>query len=107
MNIFAFTQPMGSYPGYVSINRQLSGDVEITVRSAPVIKDGIHVCAHARDAGPGRCTPGGPTCNNYCNMAPEKGPMQDKPLPATHTIQGSIASMTLPAKEWERLLSGG
>lgn len=41
---------------------------------------GIYVCGHARDKGqPGRCTPGDDRCNNYCNLAPQKGPVQAAP----------------------------
>lgn len=99
-NIFAYTAPEGSYPGYVSINRTESGDVEVTVRAVPTVREGAHVCVQARDAGPGRCIPGGPTCNNYCNMAPEKGPMQDHPMPCTHSDPGSQASFVIPAADW-------
>jgi hypothetical protein len=107
MNIFAFTQPGASYPGFLSVNRLPNGDVEIHLRAEPTVSEGRHICAHARDAGPGRCVAGGPTCNNYCNMAPEKGPMQDAPLPATHVTMGSQARLIIPAAEWDRLLSGG
>jgi hypothetical protein len=101
-NIFAFTDVSGmSYPGYVSINRLENGDVEISVRSAPKQRNGCYVCSH--QPGPGNCTAGGPTCNNYCNMAPEKGPMQDHPLPCVHTDEGSQASFIVPADEWLKL----
>lgn len=105
-NLFAYTDVgTAACPGYVSVNRLESGDVEVTVRSASTTYD-AHVCAHAPDAGPGRCTPGGPTCNNYCNMAPQKGPMQDRPLPCTHTEEGGTASFVVPAAEWRRLTEG-
>ena len=32
-NIFAFTEPRGSCPGYVSVNRQPDGTYSISVRS--------------------------------------------------------------------------
>lgn len=42
-----------------------------------------YICGYASDKGaPGRCTPGDDRCNNYCNLAPTKGPMQ--PHPATY-----------------------
>lgn len=107
MNLFAYTAPGGSMPGYVSINRLASRDVEVTVRAAPIIRQGVYVCAHTRDAGPGRCTAGGPTCNNYCNMAPEKGAMQDHPLPCTHVDAGTQASFIVPSAEWAKLVPGG
>jgi hypothetical protein len=101
-NLFAYTDASGvSYPGYVSINRLENGDVRVSVRGAPKIYDGVHVCSHL--PGPGNCTAGGPTCNNYCNMAPEKGPMQDHPLPCTHTREGAFASFVVPEAEWRRL----
>jgi hypothetical protein len=100
-NIFAYTAMGGSYPGYVSINRLENGDVEVTVRSAPTVYEGVTVCSH--EPGLGRCTPGGPTCNNYCNMAPEKGAMQDRALPWTHTREGASASFVVPAAEWPAL----
>ncbi|GAD47689.1 hypothetical protein NT2_01_04620 [Caenibius tardaugens NBRC 16725] len=82
----------------MSINREANGDVTFTVREAPVERDSVHICAHSRDAGPGRCVAGGPTCNNYCNMAPAKGPMQDSPLPCIQVIEGKTASFTVPAE---------
>lgn len=38
-NIFAYTAPGGSYPGYVSINRLDNGDVRVSVRAAPTTLD--------------------------------------------------------------------
>lgn len=99
-NLFAYTAPGSGYPGYVSVNREANGDVTVTVRADPTERDGVYICAHAADAGPGRCVAGGPTCNNYCNMAPEKGPMQDAPLPCLHVIEGATVSYTIPAAEW-------
>jgi hypothetical protein len=34
-NIYAFTEPSGSYPGYVSVNVEADGRVSVTVRSSP------------------------------------------------------------------------
>lgn len=99
-NLFAYTAPGSSYPGFVSINREQNGDVTVTVRAAPTVRQGVYVCAHAKDAGPGRCVAGGPTCNNYCNMAPEKGPMQDSPLPCEHIDAGATVSFTVPKEQW-------
>ncbi len=104
MNLFAYTALSGSMPGFVSINRNATGDVEVSVRAAPSVKQGVHVCAQARDAGAGRCVAGGSTCNNYCNMAPENGPMQDHPMPCTHVDAGVHASFVVPAAEWARFL---
>lgn len=50
-NIFAYTQPTGGYPSYVSINQlEDSEDVEITVRSPPsnigknTFREGVTAC---------------------------------------------------------------
>jgi hypothetical protein len=102
MNLFAFTALSGSYPGYVSINRNEDGDIAVTVREAPKVFEGVHVCANKGDEAPGRCTPGGPTCNNYCNLAPQIGPMQNHPLPATHTTEGKQATFVVPADVWSK-----
>ena len=39
-NIFAYTAPGGSYPGYVSINRDKDGNIAVTVREAPTVREG-------------------------------------------------------------------
>lgn len=102
-NLFAYTAPGSLLPGYVSINRTPSGDVSVTVRAEPKIYDGVHICAYARDKGkPGRCTAGDDRCNNYCNMAPEKGPMQRSPAPCKHVDPGAQATFVVPAAEWDR-----
>lgn len=102
-NIFAYTAATGKgYPGYVSINRLENGDVEVTVRAAPTEYEGSRVCAFKHQAGePGRCTPGDEHCNNYCNMAPQKGPMQDHPLRCEHVKEGATVSYVVPAAEWK------
>lgn len=102
-NIFAYTAPGGAYPGYVSINRTESGDVEVTVREPGTSFAGVYVCANASDPAPGRCTPGGPTCNNYCNLAPQNGPMQPAPMPCQHNDCGKQASFVVPASAWPGL----
>lgn len=109
-NIFAYTAMTGvGYPPYVSFNRLESGDVEVTVRSAPTEYEGCYVCGFKGrdDNEPGRCVPGGPTCNNYCNMAPEKGPMQDHPERCHHVKEGTTVSSVVPAAEWERIFPNG
>lgn len=103
-NLFAYTAVEGSYPGFVSINRKADGSVSITVREAPTVRDGSYICGFKADKGkPGRCTPGDSCCNNYCNMAPEKGNMQDHPAPCVQTFEGKSASFSIPAVEWERM----
>lgn len=100
-NLFAHTAIGSFYPGYVSINRTLEGDVSVTVRSAPTVRQGAYICAVRQDAGkPGRCYPGDERCNNYCNMAPTKGPMQDHPLPCEQVSEGQSATFIVPAADW-------
>jgi hypothetical protein len=85
-NVFAFTAAGNNYPEYVSVNQTDDPDkFTITVRSAPAKRQGVYVCGYADKGQPGRCTPGDDDhCNNYCNMAPEKGAMQDAPQPCEH-----------------------
>ena len=100
-NVFAYTAPGSQYPGYVSINRDQNGDITVTVREAARVREGVYVCGFAADKGkPGRCTPGDQFCNNYCNMAPLKGAMQDSPLRCTHVDEGKQATFTVPAEHW-------
>lgn len=34
-NLFAYTEPGASYPGFISVNKEADGSVTITVRSSP------------------------------------------------------------------------
>lgn len=102
MTLAAYTEPGGFYPPYFNATRD-GDEVVVTVRAPGVERKGVYVCMHA--PGPGNCTPGGPTCNNYCNMAPQKGPMQDHPLPCTHHDCGVTASMRIPVAEFRRMLA--
>lgn len=101
-NIFAFTALDETYPGFVSINKLPSGDVEVTVRAAPTVhENSIHICGFARQKGqPGICTPGDERCNNYCNKAPEKGPMQDRAAPCVRVTCGATVSFVVPTDQW-------
>lgn len=57
---------------------------------------GVYICGYARDKGqPGRCTPGDEHCNNYCNMAPEKGPMQRSPKDLDPAAEFAVAHARL------------
>lgn len=89
------------YPPYVNITYE-GEDVIITVRGEPTVREGAHVCMYK--PGPGNCVPGGPTCNNYCNMAPEKGPMQDHPLPCTHVEEGKFVQVRMPRVDWDEIM---
>ena len=104
-NIHAFTALGGSYPEYISVNETDDPNLfTITVRSPPTVEKGAYVCGHARDKGqPGRCTAGDERCNNYCNMAPQKGPMVDHPAPCEHVREGSSAMITLTMPQIDML----
>ena len=103
----AYTKPGASYPGYVNISREDDGTVSLFVRGDPTITDGAYVCGYAPRAKgqPGRCTPGDDRCNNYCNMAPGKGPMQDSPAPCVQTFEGQGARLSLSEAEFRALLA--
>lgn len=61
-----------------------------------------YICGYETDKGkPGRCTPGDAHCNNYCNMAPEKGSMQSVPVQYDYTksVEDEVAHLK---KELER-----
>jgi hypothetical protein len=106
--IYADTKPGVSYPGYVNFTREDDGSVTLVVRGDPSSHDGVYVCGYApRDTGaPGRCTPGDDRCNNYCNMAPGKGPMQPGPLPCIQIREGTITTLRLSAVEFAALVAG-
>lgn len=101
--IRAYTKMDPIYPGYVNIKKADDGSVVLTVRGDPKNREGSFICGYAKDKGqPGRCTPGDDHCNNYCNLAPEKGRMQDHPLKTTHVDCGSTAVITLTADEFAK-----
>lgn len=104
-NIYAHTAPGSSYPEYISVNETDDPDkFTVTVRSAPTRQQGSYICGYARDKGqPGRCTPGDEHCNNYCNMAPEKGKMADAPLPCEHVTEGPTAIVTLSMAQIDQM----
>lgn len=105
--IKAYTKADPIYPGYVNASRAADGSVVLTVRSDPEVKLGVYVCGYARDKGlPGRCTAGDEHCNNYCNMAPEKGPMAERPAATEQTLCGSTAAVRLSPDEWSAFQTG-
>jgi hypothetical protein len=106
MSIFAFTATdRAVYPEYISVNETDDPDLfSITVRSQPAMHKGAYICGYAKDKGQhGRCTPGDEHCNNYCNMAPEKGKMADHPLPTEQVTVGATAIITLTMRQMEEL----
>ena len=105
-NVYAYTAPGPTYPEYISVNEVpgIGGAVVITMRSKPTVRQGVFVCGYAEHKNlPGRCTPGDDHCNNYCNMAPGKGPMADAPLPCEQTTEGSQAMITLTSEQASEL----
>jgi hypothetical protein len=94
------------FPGYINASRNEDGSVIVTVRGDPKSVDGAYICGHAHDRGrPGRCTPGDQSCNNYCNLAPEKGKMQDAPARCKQTFCGETVTLRLSADEWANVAS--
>lgn len=105
--INAHTNLDPAYPGYINFTREDDGSVTVILRGDPVVKDGCYVCGFERDKGkPGRCTPGDDNCNNYCNMAPAKGPMVNAPKDCVQVIEGACASVKLSAADFESLIAG-
>lgn len=99
--VTAYTKGDVSYPGYVNITRQDDGTIRLIVRADAKIQHGCYLCGYARNKGePGRCTPGDERCNNYCNQAPEKGPMQPHPAECDHVREGATATLILSEAEW-------
>lgn len=100
----AYTKPDVVYPGFVNFTPADDGGVAIHLRSDAEKRQGSYICGYAKDKGQhGRCTPGDERCNNYCNMAPEKGAMQSHPAPCEQILCGSTASLSLSADEWAKL----
>lgn len=94
------------YPGYINVSCEEDGSVVVIVRGDPKTVDGAYICGHAADKDAhGRCTPGDEHCNNYCNMAPQKGPMKDSPAPCSQTFEGKTVSVRLSAGEWAGIAS--
>jgi hypothetical protein len=105
--IAAHTNVGTLYPGYINFTLEDDGSVSVYLRGDPTTKDGCYICAHAHQKGePGRCTAGDEHCNNYCNMAPEKGPMQDSPKDCEQVYEGATAKLTLSASDFEALKAG-
>lgn len=104
--ITAYTKLDAIYPGYLNFSRDDDGSVIVTARGDPTVRpDGALVCGHAADRGkPGRCTPGDENCNNYCNMAPQNGPMAASPKSCTQTFCGETVAVRLSSQEWDDLV---
>lgn len=104
--ITAYTTLAPIYPGYINVSREDDGCVVISVRGDPKSRSGEFICGHSSDKGkPGRCTPGDENCNNYCNMAPQKGPMVDAPKDCIQTFEGVTVTLRLTADEWANLVA--
>lgn len=104
MKMIAYTAPGAEYPEYLNA-QVVDGKVRVIVREAPTVREnGSRICAHPKDRGPGRCVPGEETCNNYCNMAPDKGPMADRPAPCRQVFEGKTLEIDIPLSEWQRMM---
>lgn len=104
--IAAHTNPGADYPGYINFTREDDGTITVHFRGDPSKRDGVYVCGCAADKGkPGRCTPGDEHCNNYCNMAPSKGPMQKAPLDCVQVFEGSTATLKLSAEDFAKFIA--
>lgn len=103
--ISAHTNPGSEYPGYINFTREDDGSVTVHFRGEPSKREGCYVCGYAADKGkPGRCTPGDDRCSNYCNEAPQKGPMQKAPRDCTQVFEGATATLKLAAADFEALI---
>jgi hypothetical protein len=105
--ISAHTNAEATYPGFVNFTREDDGTVSVHLRGDPkILEDRFYICGFERDKGePGRCTPDDDRCNNYCNMAPSKGPMQPHAAPCTQVICGETVKLTLSAADFDKLIA--
>ena len=104
--ISAHTNPGVDYPGYINFTREDDGTVSVFLRGDPSTVEGRYVCGNPSDKGkPGCCTPGDDNCNNYCNSAPQKGPMQKAPASCSHVKCGETTKLTLSAAAFEVLIA--
>lgn len=94
-NIFAYTEESPIYPGYISVNQNDEGNIEITIRESPTTIDGISVCGID-------CIPGTKNCNNYCARIPNT-PISERANPKTHTRAGVTTTLTVSPEIWEMM----
>lgn len=91
--IFAHTPAGGEiYPAYLNISLE-DGRIVVTLRGNAVETTGVRVCGVS-------CHPGGEACNNYCNQAPQKGPMAPRPASYNFMKEGATVSASFDAEEW-------
>lgn len=91
MSEVAHTKGSITFPGFLNL-KQDGEDFILTVRGDPKEYRGIAVCGV-------NCLPGGPLCNNYCNLAPQKGPMQKGPVAMDHVKCGEQVQLRLTREE--------
>ena len=104
--ISAHTNPGCNFPGYINFSREADGSITVHFRGDPQEVNGCFVCANLADKGKsGRCFPGDDNCNNYCNMAPAKGPMQRSPKDCVQVIEGANASLKMTAEAFEAFIA--
>ncbi|WP_027517901.1 hypothetical protein [Bradyrhizobium sp. WSM1417] len=104
--IYAHTALNPLYPGYINFTREDDGTVSVHLRGDPRSVEASYICGYAADKGkPGRCTAGDDRCNNYCNMAPSKGPMQRSPAACVQVICSEVVKLSLSSAEFEQLVA--
>ncbi len=104
--ISAFTNPGCDFPSYINFSQDGPDTVVITMRGDATPVNGFHICGHIKDKGkPGRCTPGDRNCNNYCNLAPEKGNMQDSPSQCSYYRCGETQQMTMSVDNFKTFIA--
>lgn len=103
----AWTGDESGYPPFVNFYEK-DGRVTITLREPQKEVKWANVCSvgfHKRGV-LGYCTPGDNNCNNYCNLAPEKGDMQDSPSKVKVPQCGNSLSMQIPLEAFTNLIYG-
>lgn len=107
--------PQG-FPPYINATDLGDGTVRVTVRGNPKTSTGPRICrnsARQDEYRVGDCYPGGPGCNNYCNMHPARRtkehpdglPMPDAPEIATFTESGATVSAVILRADWDAFIA--
>lgn len=101
------------YPPYLNVTDCGDGTVRVTLRASPEPKTGSRLCGFGpRDPNymvDRSCWAGGPGCNNYCNMHPDRRtkerpdglPMADLPEPCAWIKCGETIAAVLPKADWD------
>lgn len=84
------------YPAFLNFTRD-GDEVVVTARGHATPVSGVRVCGQT-------CHPGDENCNNYCNSAPDKGPMADSPLPHNFERDGPTVQIRMSVGALDALL---